>query len=251
MFKHTLFLLIASFIGVNGFAQYAGYQPGGTGSMHGSGVSQALLNNSVGGITDSYERLKVMTGIDEFQGSPYLEDKFQATEMYYGDEDQGKIYYRYNAYNEEIEIKNSTLADEAPRSLNKDKAIAVMLDNKYPLSFSTFIDAKDNTLNGYLALLNEGDNFKLFRRVRVKFTEGQKAQNSFVSAIPNRFTHYIEYYYQPKGVNRIDEIPTKNKKLIKMLDAPFKEKLSKYLEENELNIKEEADLIKAFEFLNS
>ncbi|GLU43834.1 hypothetical protein [Allomuricauda sp. NBRC 101325] len=250
MSKHKLLALIISLIGLNGFSQYAGLAPGGAGSTM-AGGSQSLINNSVGGITDQYDKLSKQTGINDFQGSPYLEDKFQSTEMFYGTEAQGRIYYRYNAYNEEVEIKNSFLPEEEARSLNKDKALSVMLDDKFPLSFSTFIDAKGNTLNGYLALLNEGDNFKLFKRTRVKFTEGQKAQNSFVKAVPNRFTHYVEYYYQPKGANRIDEIPTKNKKLIKMVDEPFKSKLSKYLEESELNIKDEADLIQVFEFLNS
>ncbi len=249
MSKNKLLLLFASFIGLNGFCQYAGVTPGSSGNL--GGASQAMINNSIGAISDQFERLRIQTGIDEFQGSPYLENEFQATEMYYGDEAQGKVYYRYNAYNEEIEIKNSTLKEEQPKALNKDKAITVMLDNKYPLSFKTFIDAKNNTINGYLALLNDGDNFKLFKRTRVKFSEGQKAQNSFVKAVPNKFSHYIEYYYQPNGANRIDEIPTKNKHLIKMVDEPFKSKLKKYLDENDLNVKEEADLIKVFEFLNS
>ncbi|SDQ48469.1 hypothetical protein [Flagellimonas zhangzhouensis] len=248
MSKNTPLALFISLVGFYGFSQYAGVTPGSSG---GFGASQGVIQNMKGGITDQFERLSKETGIDEFQGSPYLDNSFQATQMYYGEEAQGKVYYRYNAYNEEIEIKNSTLEEEQPKALNKDKAITVMLDNKYPLSFKTFIDGKGNTLNGYLALLNDGNNFKLFKRTRVNFSQGQKAQNSFVKAVPNKFSHYIEYYYQPTGAKRIDEIPTKNKQLLKMLDKPFEAKLEKYLDENDLNIKEEADLIKAFQFLNS
>ncbi|GLU43833.1 hypothetical protein [Allomuricauda sp. NBRC 101325] len=249
MSKNTPLALFISLVGFYGFSQYAGVTPGSTGNL--GGASQAMVNNSIGAINDQFDRLRIETGIDEFQGSPYLDNSFQITEMFYGEESQGKIYYRYNAYNEEIEIKNSPLEEEVPKSLNKDKSVSVIIDNKYPLSFKTFIDGKGNTLNGYLAQLNEGANFKLFKRTRVKFSQGQKAQNSFVKDVPNKFSHYIEYYYQPTGAKRIDELPTKNKQLIKMMDEPFKGKLEKYLDENDLDIKDQADLVKVFQFLNS
>ncbi len=51
-------------------------------------------------------------------------------------------------------------------------------------------------------------------------------------------------------VMRIDEIPLKNGKLLKLIDASNRESLKKYLKENSMNIKEEADLIQAFNFLN-
>ena len=84
----------------------------------------------------------------------------------------------------------------------------------------------------------------------MKFTEGQPAQNSFVAAVPARFTPFTEYYFQKKGVNRIDQVLAKNNKLLKLLDADKKTKIKAFLKENDLNIKEEADLIKVFEFLN-
>lgn len=229
-------------------AQYAGQVA--VGNASGSGVSQAMVSSVIGDMDDQFDRLSKSTGIDDFSGSPYTNDEFVQVPLYYGDENMGSYYYRYNAYNEEVEIKNSKLEEEKITALTKDKSIKVMISGK-PLSFATFIDKKGNTLNGYLTTVVDGENYDLFKRIHVKFTEGQKAQNSFVKAVPNRFTHYIEYYYQPKGVNRIDEIPTKNNKLIKMLDEPFKSKLDKFLDENDLNIKEEADLIKVFEFLNS
>lgn len=85
----------------------------------------------------------------------------------------------------------------------------------------------------------------------MKFTEGQKAQNSFVLAVPNRFTHFIEYYYQQEGVDRIDELKSTNSGLLKILPADAKGAMKTYLKKQDLNMKEEQDLIKAFEFLNT
>ena len=70
----------------------------------------------------------------------------------------------------------------------------------------TFIDKGGNTMNGYLTQLVNGEHYDLFRRVHVKFTEGAPAQNSFVKAIPSRFSQFTEYYIQKKGVDRVDEL---------------------------------------------
>jgi hypothetical protein len=119
------------------------------------------------------------------------------------------------------------------------------------MSFKTFIDKNKNTTNGYLTLLLKGQNFDLYRRIRVKFTEGQKAQNSFVPNTPNRFTQFTEYYYQRDGINRIDELKQSNSSLLKILPNEMKSKMKEYLKENKLNIKQELDLIKALEFVNN
>lgn len=122
--------------------------------------------------------------------------------------------------------------------------------NGKPMGFATFIDKKGNTLNGYLTTVLDGKTYDLYKRVNVKFTEGQKAQNSFVKAVPNRFTHFIEYYYQEKGVNRIDEIPSKTNKIAKLFKEPLKSELKNYIKDNNLDVKGESDLIKVFNYLN-
>ncbi|MEC8831617.1 MAG: hypothetical protein VX772_04605, partial [Bacteroidota bacterium] len=177
-------------------------------------------------------------------------DKFVQAPVYYGDENMGTYYYRYNAYNEEIEIKKTILPEEKITALTKDKSIKVMVGGR-PLSFATFIDKKGNTLNGYLTTVLDSENYDLYKRVNVKFTEGQKAQNSFVKAVPNRFSHFVEYYYQEKGVNRIDEVPLKTNQVAKLFKEPLKSEVKDYIKDNNLDVKDEADLIKVFEYLNN
>lgn len=229
-------------------SQTAG-QLSATGSQ-GTGYSQALINQMSGDIRSQEEVLAASTGIDEFAGSPYVNDAFKPVNVYYEDDLMDKLYYRYNALNEEIEIKKTALPEETPQRLLADKAIHLDIEGN-PLSFKTFIDRKKNTLNGYLTLMVDGESYDLYRRVRVKFTEGQKAQNSFVMAKPNRFSHFIEYYYQKEGVNRIDELKPSNSGLLKILPNELKSEAKQFLKEGNLNLKEEQDLIKTFEFLNT
>ncbi|HAF76774.1 MAG TPA: hypothetical protein DCG42_05575, partial [Maribacter sp.] len=140
--------------------------------------------------------------------------------------------------------------DEPYKALVKDKEVSLLINAK-PLSFKTFVTEKNETINGYLTLLQKGNTYDLYQRTLVKFTEGQPAQNSFVAAVPSRFTKFTEYYFQKDGVNRIDQIPQKNKKLLKLIDASKREDLKIFLKENNLNIKNEQDLIKVFDYLNS
>ncbi|MCR9227094.1 MAG: hypothetical protein NXH90_06735 [Flavobacteriaceae bacterium] len=246
--KKILIALTVFFTANSLSAQYAGQVA--VGNASGSGVSNAMVSSVIGDMDDQYDRLSKQTGIDDFAGSPYTNDKFVQAPVFYKDEGMGTYYYRYNAYNEEIEIKKTNLPEEKITALTKDKAINVRVQGR-PLSFATFIDKKGNTLNGYLTTVLDGETYDLYKRINVKFTEGQKAQNSFVKAVPNRFTHFIEYYYQEKGVNRIDEVPLKTNQVAKLFKEPLKSEVKNYIKDNNLDMKDEADLIKVFEYLDN
>ncbi|WP_143469367.1 hypothetical protein [Leeuwenhoekiella nanhaiensis] len=246
--KKFIYLSLISLITSGLYAQYAG-QPNVTNS-YANGNVQALVNQASGGIKGQNERLAEMTGIDEFSGSPYATNEFKPTAIYYEAEKVGEVYYRYNAHNEEIEIKQTLLPEEEFSALSKDKSVYIIADT-YKLSFKTFTDKSNNTLNGYLYTLLEGEKYDLFKRINVKFTPGQKAENTFVKAKPNRFSQFTEYYIQEKGVNRIDEIPLRNKKFTRMLSKKDREKVDTYLKNQDLNIKNEEDLIQAIEMLNN
>lgn len=200
----------------------------------------------LGPITDA--NAKRTFNEEEFQGSPYTNNSFLPTRIFYKDEDMGAIYYRYNAYNGEIEVKESPV-QEGIRALGRDKNIAI-LDGKSRMSFKTFIDRNNNTLNGYLTHLVDGEEYDLYRRIRIKYTEGQKAANSFVKAIPSRFSQFTEYYVQKKGVDRIDEFEGNNRSLYKLVGSENKDSLKSFMKENDLSPKEEQDLIRIFEHLN-
>ena len=117
------------------------------------------------------------------------------------------------------------------------------------MSFTTFIDSKGLTQNGYLTKLRDGK-YSFYKRTDVKFTEGQKAQNSFVPAIPARFSKFTEYYLEVEGRSRIDELELSNRKLLKLVEDDQKEALKQFLKENNIKIKDEYGVYKALEFLN-
>lgn len=242
LFTFLLFLSTAGIVNAQTAGQVANY--GAAGSGNNASVGQ--LNTILGSVNDANKRLKYAN--TDIQGSPYSTEVFLPTQLFYGDENMGNMFYRYNAYNEEIEIKQTTLESEGIRSLARDKKISIVV-NGQPMSFITFIDKKGTTQNGYLTKLSDGK-YSLYRRTDVKYTEGQKAQNSFVKAIPARFSKFTEFYLGIEGVNRIDELELKNRKLIKIVPDDKKEALKVYLKENNIRINNEASVIKVLDFLN-
>jgi hypothetical protein len=182
-------------------------------------------------------------------GTPYLNNDFQRTQLYYDNSLQGEVYYRYNAYNQEIEIAPNTVTSNDLNALTKDKKIAInVAANK--MSFKTFITANNKTINGYLISLIDSEKYDLYKRIYVIFSQGRPAANSFVKAVPNRLTYFTEYYYQQKGIDRIDYLPVSNRKFVKKFDGDVKSRMKGFLQNENLNVKNETDLKIIFEFLN-
>jgi len=230
------------------FAQLAGQA-----TVNGYGAGAQNANGAAIGslLTNGDENaIRTKNRVENFVGSPYTNDTFKASKLFYGDELQGIVYYRYNAFNEEIEIKE-ILDPEAPvRGLLKDKSISILDPNNKSLTFRTFIDKKKNTLNGYLIVLEDGQNFTLYKRINVKYSEGTPSPNSFVKATPNRFSHFQEYYLEKKGDNKIVEVQPKKRRLLKLMEDEYKDQLDNYLSESKVNLKDEQELINTIQFLN-
>lgn len=215
------------------------------------GAANAAISYFVGDISSRQSKSQRDKDLlEDAQGSPYTSNTFSPTPLYYEDEKVSTVFYRYNALNEELEIKSSNTGDDLVKGLARDKELNIRPNGK-KMSFKTFITSKKRTTNGYLTELVSGKKYDLYKRISVKFTAATAAQNSFVKATPARFTQFTEYYFQKEGVNRIDEILLKKGKLLKLVEASKKDALNSYIKENDINLKNENDLIKVFEFLNN
>ncbi len=211
-----------------------------------NGVTDALYLYALGSIDDA--KKKSTYSSENIEGSPYLSNDFAQAPIYYGSENAGTLFYRYNAYNEEIEIKQQNLAEEAIKALGRDKKIKIIVNGK-AMSFKTFIDKTGKTQNGYLTLLQDGD-YKLYKRLNVTFKEGKKAENTFVKNTPARFSQFEEYYLEAEGSNKIEEIELSNKKLLNLISGNQQSALKDFMKENKIKLKDENDLYTVFQFLN-
>ncbi len=184
-------------------------------------------------------------------GSPYEYEDFKKGKIYYGDEFLADTYYRYNAFSNEIEVKQTLLKEEKHKALLADKELVLVPVNGQEMRFMTFITKKNKTKNGYLTLLYDGEQYKLYKHLSVKFTEAKPAANSMVNAIPSRFSHFIEYYLKEKNTDRIDEILPKKSAVLKLLPKELANEVKVHLKDSKLDLTEEQDLVNLFTFLNT
>ena len=241
--KKIIAIIIFCFLIAYGNAQTFG----GVTNVGGGGGNNTVVSHLLGDIKKGNEKRSIKnSGI---QGSAYTSEVFLPGALYFKGNFESNIFYRYNAYAEELEIKDVNLPGAPIRGLNRDKSISLTTPDRKSMSFKTFIDRKGLTQNGYLTKLAEGK-YTFYERYDVKYTQPQKAQNSFVPATPARFTKFTEYYIELEGRNRIDELELSNRKLIKVVNDNQKEALKQFLKENKLKIKDEKDIYKALNFLN-
>lgn len=191
-----------------------------------------------------------VTYMEETLGTPYATEDFVKSKVFYGEEPQGDFFIRYNAQNSIIEIKKTNQPEEEAKNLYADKKVRIQYLNK-ELRFTTYINKKDETKNGYLSKIADGPRYKLFHRLAVKYSEGKKAANSMVADIPNRYAHFEEYYYQKEGVDRIDHLPQNKGAFLKQFDKENRDRIKTYLKEEDLNLDKEEDLIALFGYINS
>lgn len=244
--KHYFYFLSSIIFIQLTYTQNLGTAPVGEAGLFGSAQGGSPMLNLV--MMDI--RSKTNNVIGETLGSPYSNENFIKSKIYYGNKLQGNFYVRYNALNSVIEIKDTNSDEEEPKQLYADKNVIVKYLNK-ELRFTTYINKKQETKNGYLSLIQNGSNYKLFHRLAVKYSEGRSAPNSMVADIPSRFAHFEEFYYQKEGVDRIDYLPHQKGKFLKQFDKGIRDNLKIYLKENSINLSVEEDLISTFEYLNN
>jgi hypothetical protein len=182
-------------------------------------------------------------------GSAYEDKTFLPGKVYYNEEELGKVYYRFNAYNNEIEVKKTLLEEEKRLALIKNTEVKLVTINN-EIVYRKFIDKKGNPFEGYLTLLETGKVYTLYRRLFIKFTEAKAAENSMVNPTPSKFTNYTEYYIQKNEEKTIKELPLNKKKLSKLFSKAEASKIQAYFKKNKPDVNNENTIRNLFLYID-
>lgn len=186
--------------------------------------------------------------LEDIDGTIYLNENFTLGTLY----DEGvafkKLYMRYDAYNDEVELKES-LGTDVVRSMLKHPVYSCSMNgNDY--YYAIYTDEDGNSQKGYLTPVVTGEGYNLFVKHKKVFKEGKEARNSLEKSFPHRFLDRTEYY-----VSRSGEAPvfmkTKKSDVLSMFSDEDQNAIKGYIKEKRPNVNDSADLQNLFTYANT
>ena len=185
--------------------------------------------------------------LEDIQGSVYLNDDFVEGTIYYRSEPYGEFKVRYDAFNDEIELKRNGLAQI--EAIHKNESISCLINNKR-LVYKSFFNGKGNVVKGYLIQLNTDGEYALYERRMKIFKEGKQAKTSLQNSFPHRFQDKTELY-GAKANGDLKIINQNKKGLVDFFGSENEKKIKAYIKENNIDLKKTTDLIRCVNYMNA
>ena len=181
-------------------------------------------------LVDLYENIKNKIGKKTYsnqkiKGTPYFEKTFKLAEVeYFGELITDKIYIRFNAYNDEMEIASSPLTKSSDNILIKNNKVFCIIEGK-TYRYLGFKEDNQPPAVGYLKELFKGELFSFYERKFKVYMQATVARTSLERSFPARFVEKIQYYYSVNN-GEINQIKLSKKNILveliqKMLDIHF------------------------------
>lgn len=208
--------------------------------------SQQYSENTSEEIQNFTTRAKTVN-LNNTNGSPFeIEDFVSGTILSENNILISNVYLRYNAYQDEFQVKqNPNASDDKIQALKKSTEFYVKLGDK----IFTY-NLPQNGFGGYYQILFEGNNIDLLKKISKKFIEGQKSVNMMTGNHPNRLVDETSYVVVLNDGELIELTGSRNKKL-QAIAGNKRNELRKYVRETKLNINREKDLIKTVTYFNN
>ena len=177
-------------------------------------------------------------------GSPYLvHDLFKPGAVFMKGEKQMDGEFRFNAYKGELEISKSETKYSV---VLKRSYISVKIENTL-YQLLPYKDIQDRVKVAYFNPENKGEVQLLFKP-EVKLKRGRTPQTGYDRYVPPKYMDASNYYVKV-GDEPAIKTGLKKKKILKLLKN-HKDKVSDFIEENNLNLRKKEDIIKVLNFYN-
>ncbi|MFC5047258.1 hypothetical protein ACFSTE_07955 [Aquimarina hainanensis] len=187
----------------------------------------------------------IPNGIDlsTTKGSPYEHDSFSlGTIIHKATSQKIKAFLRYNAYSDEIELKED-LKSTKINSVTKNENIYISLNDK-EYHFKDFTTEKGKAESGYLTKKND-----LYSRLQKDYIPVKKATTPFYSDTPAQFKDVKSYFLEVNGKTK--EITLNKNKIAAIFPSTHKKTLTDFIKKEKLKFKKEDDIVKLITFYNT
>jgi len=204
-------------------------------------------------LVDLYENIKNKIGKKTYsnkkiKGTPYFEKTFKLAEVeYFGELITDKIYIRFNAYNDEMEIASSPLTKSSENILIKNNKVFCIIDGK-TYRYLGFKEDNQPPAVGYLKELFKGELFSFYERKFKVYMQATVARTSLERSFPARFVEKIQYYYSVNN-GEINQIKLSKKNILNKL-KPHSSSIKQFMEKNNSKLKSLKDVVEMFNFID-
>ena len=204
-------------------------------------------------LVDLYENIKNKIGKKTYsnqkiKGTPYFEKTFKLAEVeYFGELITDKIYIRFNAYNDEMEIASSPLTKSSENILVKNNKVFCIIEGK-TYRYLGFKEDNQPPAVGYLKELFKGELFSFYERNFKLYMEATVARTSLERSFPARFIEKKQYYYSVNN-REINQIKLSKKNILNKLKT-HSSSIKQFMEKNNSKLKSLEDVVEMFNFID-
>tara|TARA_R110000850_G_scaffold199977_1_gene326117 strand:+ start:9552 stop:10241 length:690 start_codon:yes stop_codon:yes gene_type:complete len=206
--------------------------------------AQQYSENTAEEILNFTTRAKTIN-LDNTNGSPFENEEFVLGSILSENNILiSNIYLRYNAYQDEFQIKqNPNAGDDKIQAIKKSTEFYVKMGDE----IFTYKLPQDG-MGGYYNILVEGNKVDLLKKISKKFVEGQKSVTMMTGNHPNRLIDESSYVVAKD--DKIIEVTGSKNKILEAIAGDQKNELKKYTKSENLNVKKEDEMIKAVNYYN-
>ncbi len=184
--------------------------------------------------------------LNNVKGSPYENEEYTQGKLIDEVTNQEKnCFFRYNAFTDEVEIKNDNKTET--ESMLKSKGIYILSEGK-EYRYNNYVTTDNQLFNQISICLLKEKPFSIHKYVIKEFVPEKKAQTSLEQDKPARLRTKDYYFIERNGT--LIPIEIHKKTLVKSIPSHQKE-VEKFIKSNKLKLKSEADLVKVITYYNS
>nr|WP_299385724.1 hypothetical protein [Allomuricauda sp.] len=173
--------------------------------------------------------------LQDIDGSIYTNDEFGQGTILFNGEEERKMFMRYNAFNDEFEIKGTDLAEERALALLKNQNISCMLSGKH-YTYMVLQDKQGEKDQSYLKEILEAGAYTLYEQNKKLFKEGKPAKTSHSISFPHRFVDETNFYILV-GDDIPIYMPSKKKELVALFLEEHQSKIKQFIKEKRIDVK--------------
>lgn len=176
-------------------------------------------------------------------GSKYINENFMPGNY----SDGSLILFRYNAFEDQIEFKNSE--DVAQYLVGKKGGTVSTTDKKTTYEYNDYTTSKNESKTGFLNVVSSNPNVKIYVSDKIYLQAESKASSGYATSKPPTYKKATPEYYIKIKENPIVFMTTKKKDFAKLFPGKENE-VNNYIKENKISLTDEQDLKKLAGFLN-